>query len=149
MTTLAFACWTSFLKSTPYQVSGNKSCESGHEKFLKFSCDLMMLLMWSKCNVALRVEACHSNSLPYLAQCPWVFCKGRYNRFNLWCHLTKPTHWGVMGICGWELLAVCHHNDKLGNHRHCENGYMFLICHLTSHGHMFKVLCFFVGGNFS
>ena len=54
-----------------------------------------------------------------------------------------------MGICGWKLLVVCHHNDKLGNHRHCENGYMFLICHLTSYGRMFKVLCFFMGGSFS
>ena len=33
---------------------------------------------------------------------------------------------------GWEFLAVCHHPDKFGYHRHRESEDMFLICHVTS-----------------
>ena len=48
---------------------------------------------------------------------------------------------------GWELLAVCHHPDKRGDHRHCDYGDMFLICHMTLSDHMFKGLCEFMGGS--
>ena len=54
-----------------------------------------------------------------------------------------------MQIYGWELLAVCHHPDKFGDHRHCESGGRCLICHVTSYVHMFKGLCYFMGGSLS
>ena len=46
-----------------------------------------------------------------------------------------------MQIHGWELLAVCHHSYKFGDHRYSDGGdIVFLICHLTSRDHMFKGL---------
>ena len=45
-----------------------------------------------------------------------------------------------MQISGWESLAVCHHPDKFGDHGHCESGYIFFTCHLTSPDNMFKGL---------
>ena len=40
----------------------------------------------------------------------------------------------IEGLCKFvrELLAMCHHADKLFLQRHCESGIMFLICHVTS-----------------
>ena len=36
---------------------------------------------------------------------------------------------------------------KFGDHKHCVSGdMMFLICHVTLLGHMFKGLCEFMGG---
>ena len=32
-------------------------------------------------------------------------------------------------------------SDKFGDHRHCDDGGMFLICHVISCDHMFKRLC--------
>ena len=46
-----------------------------------------------------------------------------------------------MRIYEWELLAVCHHPEKFGDHRHCDNEGMFSICHVALHDHMFKWLC--------
>ena len=46
-----------------------------------------------------------------------------------------------MQIYGRELLTVCLHSDKFGDHRHGDSGGMFLICHVISHDHMFKGLC--------
>ena len=77
---------------------------------------------FSKGHVALRVEGFQSNSAPYLIQCPRAFCKRRYDRL-MSRELTRPLHWGVKQISGWEFLPVCYHI--------CESGYMFLICHVT------------------
>ena len=49
-----------------------------------------------------------------------------------------------MQIYGWELLAACDHPDRSCSHKHCDSGDMFLICHVTSHKHMFKGLCEFM-----
>ena len=92
--------------------------------------------------MALRVGASHSKSVAYLILCPWVFCKWRCNRFNLWRDFTRPPHWGVIQISGCEFLAVCHHPDKFGDHGHRESGDMFLICHVTKPDHMFKWLLY-------
>ena len=35
-----------------------------------------------------------------------------YNLFNFSRGLTRPLHLPVMQICGWDLLAVCHHPDR-------------------------------------
>ena len=42
-----------------------------------------------------------------------------------------------------------HYADKSYDHKHCDEGDMFLICHVTSHEHMFKGLCEFMGGSSS
>ena len=47
-----------------------------------------------------------------------------------------------MRIYGWELLAVCHH-PKSRDHKHCDSGGMFLICHVSSREHILKGLCEF------
>ena len=39
---------------------------------------------------------------------------------------------------GWEFLVLCHDADKPCDHRHCDGGDMFLICHVTSLEQMFK-----------
>ena len=44
---------------------------------------------------------------------------------------------------------LCHYADKFRDHKHCDGGDMFLICHVTSHEHMFKWLCKFMGGTVS
>ena len=45
----------------------------------------------------------------------------------------------------WEFLALYHHPDKSCDHKHCGSGdIMFLVCHVTSPGHMFKGLCEFM-----
>ena len=54
----------------------------------------------------LRVVVFHSKLARYLVRCTLVFCKLRYNRFNLWYDLTRPSHWGAMWIW-WEFLVVC------------------------------------------
>ena len=47
-----------------------------------------------------------------------------------------------MQIYEWELLVVCHHPSKSFDHKHCDSGNVFLICHVTSY------LCEFLGGSF-
>ena len=54
----------------------------------------------------------YGKSAPCLVWCPWVFCKCRYNVFNLSRDLTRPHNWGVIQINGCGLLVVCHHPDK-------------------------------------
>ena len=99
--------------------------------------------------MALKVEASHGKSETLPSSVSMVFCKWRYNRFNLCRDLTRPPHWGVMRIYGWELLAICHHPDKFGDHGHCESGDMFLICYVTSSDQIFEGLCYFMGGSLS
>ena len=36
---------------------------------------------------------------------------------------------------------LCHHPNKSCDHRHCDSGNMFLICHVTSGDLEFKGLC--------
>ena len=45
-----------------------------------------------------------------------------------------------MEISKWEFLAVCYDTDKFGDCKHCESWDMFLICHVTSPDHIFKML---------
>ena len=77
--------------------------------------------------------ASHGNSAPCPVWCLWVLWKWRYNLFNFSCDLTRPPHWGVMRIYGWELLAPYHHPDKFCDHR-CSDGrdIMFLSCRVRS-----------------
>ena len=42
-----------------------------------------------------------------------------------------------MTTYGWELLIVCHHSAKFGDHTIAVMA-MFLICHLISEEHMIK-----------
>ena len=93
---------------------------------MKLSRDLTLLTR-AKGHVALLVGNSNGKSAPYLVWCPWVFCKCRYNRFNLWRDVTKSPHWEVMWTYGWEFLAVCHRPEKTGDHRHFESGDIFLI----------------------
>ena len=45
---------------------------------------------------------------------------------------------------------ACHHPDKSCDNNHCYSGnIMFLICLVTFREYMFKVLCEFMGGNYS
>ena len=46
------------------------------------------------------------------------------------------------------ILAASHHPDKLGDNRYCDKSdLMFLICHVTSHNHLFKRSCDFMIGS--
>ena len=64
--------------------------------------------------------------------CSWVLCKCRNNVFNLLHELTRSPHWGVMHIFGWELLMLCHHPGKFGDHKHCV-AWPYKITSLKSH----------------
>lgn len=44
----------------------------------------------------------------------------------------------------WFGAHVCHHPDKLGGHRHCGSGDIFLICNMISEEHVTKGLCDFM-----
>ena len=79
----------------------------------------------------------HCKSAPCLVVhgfpwCLWVFCKWRYNIFNLSQDLSWPPHWGTICIYGWEFFLVCHHPDKSCDHKRCESGAVFnLSCDLS------------------
>ena len=99
--------------------------------------------------VPLILEVSHSKSAPCLPWCSWVLSKWRHNVLNLLRDLTRPAHWGVMRIYGWELLAVCHQHDKLIDYKCCDSKdiIIFLICHVTSDDRRFQGLCEFMGGS--
>ena len=62
----------------------------------------------------LRVS--YTNSAPCLVCCPYIFCRWRY----VFCLPLKPKrllHWGSMHIYEWQLLAACHHPEKLAGSR--------------------------------
>ena len=98
---------------------------------------------WSNVHVVLRAADCHGKSASCQVWCPWVFCKWRYNVFNLSRDFTWSSQRRVILIYGWGLLAVCHHPDKSCDH---SEDIMFSICHVTSRKHMFKWLDEFIGG---
>ena len=52
-----------------------------------------------------------------------------------------------MQIYGREPPAVCQHTDKSCVLKHCDSGDMFLICCVTSRGHIFIGLYEFMGGS--
>ena len=82
-----------------------------------------------------------SRYFSHLVRCPCLFRKWKYNRFNFWRNLTRPSHWRIMRISGWEFLTICRKLDKFCDHRHCESGDVFSICHVTLTDHTFKGLC--------
>ena len=43
---------------------------------------------------------------------------------------------------------LCHYADKSCDHKYCDGGDIFLICHVTSREHMFKGFCEFMGTMF-
>ena len=91
--------------------------------------------------MALSVGVSHGKLTPSLVWRPWVFHKWGCNVFSLSRDLTRPPHFEVMRIYGWELPALCHHPEKFGDHTHCDTGdAMFLICHVISRDHMFTGL---------
>ena len=51
----------------------------------------------------------------------------------------------VMWLHGWIPLTLSYHPAKSGGHRSCTRGDMFLIWHVTSHDHMVRGLCDFIG----
>ena len=61
----------------------------------------------------------------------------QYISFVLWPHKTT---WLKGHITIWGLLVACHHPDKFGDRKYCDSGDMFLICHATSRGYVFKDL---------
>ena len=94
-----------------------------------------LIVMWSKGHVALRMGTSHCTLAPCLVWCSWVFCRWRYNLFNLSRDLTWLPHWGLKRVYWWEHLVVCHHPDKSCDHKHCDSGDMFLVCHVASRKH--------------
>ena len=99
--------------------------------------------------VPLILEASNSKSEPCLPWCSWVLSKWRHNVLNLLRDHTRPAHWGVMRIYGWELLVVCHQPDNLIDYKRCDSKdiIIFLICQVTSRDHRFQGLCEFMGGS--
>ena len=55
--------------------------------------------------------ASYNKSAPCLVWCSYIFCRWIYV-FYLSRDPTRPLHWGVMYIYGWELLLACHHLDQ-------------------------------------
>ena len=106
-----------------------------------------MFITGSKNHVAVSVRASHGKAASCVVWCPWDICPWRYDLFNMSRDLKRPTHWGTMQICGWELLAMCHHLGNFCDHRYYDGEDMFLICHMTSHDHMIKRLCEFISGS--
>ena len=72
--------------------------------------------------MALRMGSSHENSTPCLCWGSYAFCKWRYNVFNFYRYLTRPTNWRVIRIHDWELLALCLHPGKFGGHGHYGSG---------------------------
>ena len=64
-------------------------------------------ITWPKGCVALSVEASYSKLAPRLVQCPHVFCKQRYNVFDLLLDLTGSPNLGIKQIYRLKFLAVC------------------------------------------
>ena len=140
VTTEALTCWTFSSKLAPCQVCWLKVFQWWKYIFFQ-TVTWLNCVMWSKGYMALRMGTSCCKLVPCLVWCPWVFCRSRYNVFNLSRDLTWPFHCGVMQIYGWQLLALCHHPHKLCDHKHCGSGdKKFLICHVTSRQHMFKGL---------
>ena len=55
-----------------------------------------------------------------------------------------------MRVYGWELLAVHHHLDTFGDHKHCGSGDgMLLISHVTSQNHVIERSCISMSGGSS
>ena len=127
----------------PVKFSDHTSCES--EDFSNYHVNSR----WSdyqKGHMVSMVGASHGKSAACLVWCPWVFWNRWYNLFTLSRDFTRPSHWEVMQIYGWELLIVYHHSGKLCDHRHCVSGdIMFLIYHVTSLEYMLKWLSEFIG----
>ena len=121
-----------FLQSQhPAKFSGHKSRES-EDMCLKLLLGFTFLTC-PKGHVVLRVEVSYSKSALCLVWYVCAFCNWKCNVFNLSLDLTRLPHWGVMLIYGWELLALNHHSDELGDHKHCDSvDKMLLICHGTS-----------------
>ena len=96
-------------------------------------------------HVGLRMRASHCKSAPCLVCYSWVFCRWRYNVFNLSRALTWSPHWGLTQICLWELFTLYHHTGKSCDHKHCDSGDKFLICSVISREDMSKGLCELIG----
>ena len=127
------------------KVSKHPAKFSGHKSREREDMCLKLLLGFTfltcpKGHVVLRVEASHSKSALYLVRYAWVFCNWKCNVFSLSLDLTRLPHWGVMLIYGWELLALNHHSDELGDHKHCDSGDKILIFHGTHMTHVYRVL---------
>ena len=73
-----------------------------------------------------------------------VFCKWRYNIFNLLRDLIERSRQFIE----WKPLKVCHNREKSSDHCYCDSeDIKFSICHLTSCDYIFKELCEFKGGS--
>ena len=67
--------------------------------------------------------------------------------FYLSPNLTRPLHWGVMQIYGWELHEVYHFPEKFGDHKNSDSrDITFLICYMIFQDNAIKGLFDFVGG---
>ena len=89
------------------------------------------------------VRAIHSWSLmTFVGHCiRWVLVLPLL--FLMWPHDQV-----VMWLHGWIPLTLRYHPAKFGGHRSCRRGdIVFLIWHMTSHDHMVRGLCDFIGAH--
>ena len=84
--------------------------------------------------------AFHSNSAPYLIQCPCAFCEWRYDKFIL-CYVNSQDYF-IEESCEFIGGSSSRHDTTLTTltslvtHEHCESRYMFLNCPVTWRDHM-------------
>ena len=69
----------------------------------------------------LYLGASYTESNHWPVWCPYIFCCWRYV-FYFSRDLTRLLNWSFMHICWWELLALCHHTEKFGDHSHSSDG---------------------------
>ena len=86
---------------------------------------LLAKVLWSNGNLSITMGATYCKSAPFLIWSPWIFFTWRYNVFNLsfdftWPRHWWPSHWGVMQIYRWSLLAVCYHLDNSCHRKNCD-----------------------------
>lgn len=119
---------------------------SGHKSFEKRNVVLLIFTWWTWDHVTLMVGVCHGNSviLPDSVLICFLQIKIWRTESVTWLHKTR--HWRLRWLYRWELLAVCHHPEKVDGHSHCDSRDLItLICHVTSSYHVFKRSCNFMG----
>ena len=121
------------------------------------------MLTWWKGHVALSMGACHCKSEPSLVCSSWIFCRWRYDVFNLSRDLTWSLHWAceqcgggnimlfnlscdfswthverIVWIHGSKPVTLYHHLTTFGSHWSIANGNKYSIWRVTLQNHVIE-----------
>ena len=98
------------------------------------------------------VRSCDQKIFWLLIVCnyPAIFCGCSHCgsgdiSYNLSSDFPRLCDQRIMWLYGRKLLIVSNYPARFGDHRHCGGGNIFLIYQDTSHDHVFKVFCDFIG----